>query len=850
METTLQRRGSESLAPQQPLVGAGGPSSLFEIAVEAVQLQQEAVTAAIGVAASTAAVLQGAAAKALINTFALFSVPDVAEDATTVTDTARQTVEPREQRELQDFSGRPGEPNAVNYDLASRSERVKAMFEPKVIAVVGATDKPGSVGAAVIRNLEDFAAAGGRVYYVNINRDELNGQRCFSCLEEIPEVVDLAVVVTPAHTVPGVAADANDARVGGFLCLSAGFREVGPSGRQLENGVLRSLGDVPMNGPNCLGAILAALHLNATFAGQEVRPGSLAFISQSGALVTAALEHSISFGFLDSAGAMASVKWADVVDYVAGNPNLNSIVGYVEGIGDEPEDVRRLMEAAAASTKPTLFYKAGGAEAAKASASHTGAMASPDDILDALFARAGIVRLQSLSELFDVAKIAAVQPVPRGNNLWIVTNAGGPGVATVSALTAAGGALAGMGEAVEQELGRILPDIWSHGNPVDVIGDAGPQRFLGAIEVLLRLPQNGSGLLVVVTRQAQTDPQALATGLIELLRRYQPEYPVMVSLMGEGPEMSAAKDTLVASGVPVLAQPDAAAVAFARLAEAARLRAAARAPLPIPDYYGEARRVSRGIVDQALAAGRRSLTEFEAKRMLTAWGIPVSETFRAANEDEAVLDAKVMRAAGGAEMRFVVKLDTSGHKTDVGGVIVGVSTDDEIKAAVGEIRRNAAKHGVSFEGVTIQPMADIRRGNEILLGGKRDAVCGPVVMFGPGGTYAEERKAEMRLTLAPMSGQDAAALMEGTPMGQIIKRTRDQARGEPPDDIAALNDVIQRLSWMLAADDRIVEFDANPALSRRARDGGPVVLDARAVLSTGLHGSREEVHTVVPVAPR
>ncbi|HEY9639413.1 MAG TPA: CoA-binding protein, partial [Coleofasciculaceae cyanobacterium] len=459
------------------------------------------------------------------------------------------------------------------YDvLRIEHQPLKTLFAPHTVAVIGATDKPGSVGRTLLWNLISHPF-GGMVFPVNPKHASVLGIKAYPTIGTVPESVDLAIIVTPAPTVPGIIAECVEAGVKGAIIISAGFKEAGAAGVELEHQVLEQArrGNLRILGPNCLGIMNPQIGFNATFASTIARPGNVGFISQSGALCTAILDWSlrenVGFSAFVSIGSMLDVSWGDLIYYLGDDPQTHSIVIYMESIGD----ARSFLSAAreVALTKPIIVIKAGRvAAAAKAAASHTGALSGNDIVLDAAFRRCGVLRVTSISDLFDMAEVLAKRPRPQGRRLTILTNAGGPGVLATDALIAAGGELADLSAEAIAALNQFLPPHWSHGNPIDILGDADPQRYRQAIEIAAQDP-NSDGLLVILTPQAMTDPTQIAEQLqafvdpsvggkgATLLRNK----PILASWMG-GAEVAAGEAILNRASIPTYPYPDTAARVF------------------------------------------------------------------------------------------------------------------------------------------------------------------------------------------------------------------------------------------------------------------------------------------------
>ncbi len=696
-----------------------------------------------------------------------------------------------------------------------------AIFHPRSVAVVGATEKQGSVGRTILWNLLS-SPFGGTVYPVNPTRPAILGVKAYPTISAIGEPVDLAVIVTPPATVPGLVEECGEAGVRGVIIISAGFKEVGEAGVELERQVLavaRRYG-IRVVGPNCLGVMNPVDAFNATFAAGIARPGRVGFVSQSGALLTAILDwaahEDVGFSAIVSLGSMLDVGWGDVIDYLGDDPNTDSIVIYMETIGD----ARAFLSAAreVALTKPIIVIKPGRtAQAAKAAASHTGSLTGSDDVLDAAFRRAGVLRVDSISELFEVSEILAKQPRPAGRRLSIVTNAGGPGVLATDALIGGGGELTELTPETMERLNAVLPAVWSHNNPIDIIGDAPPERYAKALEVAAADPET-DGLLVILTPQAMTDPTATARALVRYARIEGK--PVLASWMG-GEEVAEGAAILREAGIPTFAYPDTACVLFNHLWRYAdNLRALYETPaLPVAPERGEFREEVDRIIADVSSEGRTLLTEYESKKVLAAYGIPITDTEVAHTPDEAVI------AADDMGYPVVAKLlsRTVTHKTDVGGVILNLRTPDAVREAFDRIHDSvAAKAGEEhFEGVTIQPMINWT-GYELIVGSSPDPQFGPVLLFGMGGQLVEVFR-DRSLALPPLNTTLAKRLIERTMIAKALRGVR----GRRPIDIDVLAALLVRFSELVAEQPRIAEIDINPLLASPERI---LALDARVVL--------------------
>jgi len=714
-------------------------------------------------------------------------------------------------------------------------------FHPRSIAVIGATEKPGSVGRTILWNLLS-SPFGGTVYPVNPSRPAILGVKAYPSIAAIGEPVDLAVIVTPARTAPGLVEECGQAGIRGVIIISAGFKEIGPDGAELERQILESARrhGIRVVGPNCLGIMNPVGAMNATFAAGIAKPGRVGFISQSGALLTAILDwaalEDVGFSSIVSLGSMLDVGWGDVIDYLGDDPNTDSIVIYMETIGD----ARAFLSAAreVALTKPIIVIKPGRtAQAAKAAASHTGSLTGSDDVLDAAFRRAGVLRVDSISELFMVSEVLAKQPRPAGNRLSIVTNAGGPGVIATDALVGGGGELTDLTPGTMDQLNKVLPAVWSHNNPIDIIGDAPPERYAQALEIAAADPDT-DGLLVILTPQAMTDPTATARALVKHARIQGK--PVLASWMG-GTDVAEGAAILREAGIPTFEYPDTACVLFNQLWRYAdNLRSLYETPaLPIAPERGESREEVDRIIAAVAAEGRTLLTEYESKKVLAAYGIPITDTEQARTADDAVAAADAM----GYPVVAKLLSRTITHKTDVGGVVLNLTSPEAVRDAFGKILASVtAKAGAEhFEGVTIQPMVNWS-GYELIVGSSPDPQFGPVLLFGMGGQLVEVFR-DRALALPPLNMTLARHLIDETTIATALRGVR----GRPPVDLDVLAALLVRFSELVAEQPRIAEIDINPLLASPERI---IALDARVVLHPASVADRDLPRLAIRPYPR
>jgi acetyltransferase len=721
--------------------------------------------------------------------------------------------------------------------LPDRRPILDAMFAPKSVALIGASNKHASVGRALMENLQSF---GGRVFPVNPKHSTILGQKAFQTISELPQAIDLAVIATPATTVPGIVRQCASAGVKGAVIISAGFKECGPDGAELEKEILAQRGRMRIIGPNCVGVMLPHIGLNATFAKPLALPGNIGFISQSGALCTAVLDWSLAnrvgFSAFISIGSMADVNWGDLIYYLGDDPHTRSILLYMESVGD----ARSFLSAAreVALTKPIIVIKVGRTQAAaKAAASHTGALTGSDDVLDAAFRRVGVLRVDTVEELFDLTELLGKQPRPSGPRLAIVTNGGGPGVLATDALIECGGKLAELSQKTFDELNKLLPPHWSRNNPVDILGDADAERYERAVEIVAR-DENNDGLLVILAPQAVTESSATA----EKLRPFAKlkTKPILASWIG-GSGVRPGVEVLNSAGVPTFDYPDAAARAFCMMWRYSRnLDALYETPALITTADVNKGR-AKEIINRARKAQSALLTEVESKQLLAAYGIPVVPTEIATSEKEAV---DLAQKIGGA-VALKVYSKTITHKSDVGGVKLNLRGATAVRRAYRAIEKsvaavydrrnelpratkksqNVGAHGAPlqqpFLGVTVQPMVP-NDGYELILGSSIDPQFGPVLLFGAGGYFVEVFK-DRALGLPPLNRTLARRLMERTKIHTAFKGFRGRSAIDP----GMLEELLVRFGQLVIEQRRIKEIDINPLVvsSRQI-----VALDARIVL--------------------
>ena len=715
--------------------------------------------------------------------------------------------------------GRPMQDKAHDV-LRSEAHPLDAIFSPHTVAVIGATDRQGSVGRAVLWSLLS-SPFGGTVYPVSEKRSNVLGIKAFCTVDDIPEQVDLAVIVTPADTVPAVIGQCVAARVRGAIVISAGFKEHGEKGKELEGQILEEIRNSGMRliGPNCLGVMNPISGLNATFASNMARPGNVAFISQSGALCTAILDWAhqelVGFSAFVSIGSMLDVGWGDLIDYLGNDPRTHSIVMYMESVGD----ARSFLSAAreVSLTKPIIVIKAGRTDAAAhAAASHTGTLAGSDEVLEAAFRRCGVLRVNTIADLFYMAEVLSKQPRPKGPRLAVVTNAGGPGVLAADSIIAAGGELGELSPETLEQLNQMLPPHWSRNNPVDVLGDALPDKYAKVVEIVAKDPGN-DGLLAVLCPQGMSHPTLTAEQLTPFAKGLGK--PVLASWIG-GAEMKAGIEIMNRAGIPTFPYPDTAARIFYYMWRYSYLlRGLYETPVLPHSGDGPNRARALTILQNARQSGRTILTESESKELLACYRIPTTPTLEARTDEEAVAKAEEIGYP------VVVKLlsHTITHKTDVGGVKLNLGNAAAVRNAWREIESSVKEKAGEghFLGVTVQPFLRAE-GYELILGSSVDSQFGPVLMFGTGGQMVEVFR-DRALSLPPLNTTLARRVMEQTKIFQAL----NGVRGRKAVNLTALEELLVSFSQLVVEQRWIKEIDINPLLASSDR---LVALDARIIV--------------------
>ncbi|WP_321374724.1 GNAT family N-acetyltransferase [uncultured Draconibacterium sp.] len=722
-------------------------------------------------------------------------------------------------------------------------KKLDSIFRPKRIALVGVSNNPDSVGGITLRNLVG-GGFNGVVYPVNPRREAVFGIPCYPDVKSLPKTPDLAVIMTSAEAVPQLVRDCGEAGIHGVIIMSAGFKESGDEGKALEEKVKAEkvkFPDLRIIGPNCLGILVPGLNMNVSFASRMPKKGHVAFISQSGALCTSVLdwayESNIGFSNFVSIGNSMDVSFGDLIDYFGQDPNTKSIVLYVESIAD----ARTFMSAARAFSreKPIIVYKSGRyPESAAAAASHTGAMASEDSIYDAVFRRAGLARVFDFGNIFDFTDLVGRKRIPKGNNLAIVTNAGGPGVMATDSLISMGGRLVTLSEDTMQKLNDFLPPFWSHGNPVDVLGDATPQRFARATEIVLE-DKKVDAVLVLLTPQAMTNPTATAQAIVDMSKNTTKS--IMAAWLG-GTAMREGVQILNQNGISNYIAPEQAIRAFMTLSDYSENQEMLyETPREVPVSFQYDRNELREKYLSDIFPKARILNEDDSKMLVNDYGIDTTHPTPAATEEEAV---KIAEKKGYPVVLKIYSPDII-HKSDVGGVALNIENEDMVRATFRNMMRTAAEKrpDAKIEGVTVQKMVDTKDGIELIIGTKKDPVFGTVMLVGMGGTTAELFK-DQRLEFPPLNERLARQMLSSLKIYPLLEGWR----GDAPKNIDKLIEALIRMSYLAADYPEIEELDINPLI---VTPKDVIALDARIVVDEKLLATpvKEYSHLVMRPYP-
>lgn len=695
------------------------------------------------------------------------------------------------------------------------SDPIESFFKPRTIAVIGASGSPGKVGNAVMRNLKN-RHVNTRVVGINPKEREIEGFPCFPSIADVPGEVDLAIMCVPARAVLGAVKECAAKGVTGIVTITAGFKEVGSEGYKLEASIVAECkaSGMRMLGPNCLGVI--TLSHNSTFATHAPKPGSVAMISQSGAVMTGVLDWSmdndLGFSAFISLGNKADLDEIDFIEHLGKDPDTRVIVCYLEAINDGVRFVRVVSEAT--KHKPVIILKSGVSEAgARAASSHTGSLAGSDIAYDLAFEKAGVIRARTLSELFSYCRTFTVSKVPASKHFAIVTNAGGPGIISTDAFEAEGVGVARFSPPIIQKMREVLPQEAAVYNPVDIIGDAPPERYDVALRTVFqeRL-EDVAGALLLLTPQANTRPTQAARVMIDVHRDF-PDHVMIASFMGGGSVREGAEN-LVKAGIPCYDFPEEAIKNIAGLIKYARIKD--RVPETSPPRVGVDAAAITAIIEQARAEGRPMLLNYECSAVFSAYGIPHPKTRLAKTESEARKHANEI----GYPLVMKIVSPQIVHKTDVGGVVLNIGSEEEaattfarILSSVEQMRPDATIHGIE-----VQEMVDRkkkRKTTELIIGMSRDPQFGPLIMTGMGGIYVNFLKDVAFKLGAFFSVEDSKNVLQGTKTYALLRGVR----GEPPSEIEEVEVVLQRIAQMVGDFPDIVELDINPLLAFSKGEG-------------------------------
>lgn len=697
-----------------------------------------------------------------------------------------------------------------------------SLFEPKSLAIIGASETPNSIGMTLVRNVIDGGFR-GKLYLVNPRHERLFGQPVYDSVESIPQRLDLAVICTRAERVPGIVEACGRAGTRHVIVISGGFAEMGPRGESLLRAALDAARrhHVRLLGPNCIGIMRPGSGLNATFARNSANPGTIGLISQSGAICTAlldwALPNNVGFSNVVSLGAESDIDFGEVLDYMVADPRTESIFLYIEGI----RNARRFMSAlrAAARCKPVLVIKVGRHPAGQLAAlSHTGALVGSDDVFDAALRRAGVVRLGKIGQMYAAAQALFSHFRPRGNRLMIVTNGGGPGVMAADYASDIGIPLATMSEETRKRLDEVLPPTWSKGNPIDLVGDATPERYAAAISICLDDPEV-DGLMVILAPQAMTDPTQTARVVIEMAKKT--DKPIVTCWMG-AEQVYEGRLLFKGSGIPTFHTPEPAVELFSYISAYYRnQQLLMQTPASLANHVAPRLESAKLVIETALAEGRKKLNEMESKALLAAFRIPIAQTVIARSPSEAMVLAEEIG------LPVVMKVDSPQitHKSDSGGVRLNLNTLAAVRDAYGEILDEVKKNrpDAIIHGIAIEPMIQKANGRELMVGMVRDQVFGPTIIFGPGGTGVESGLDKCAVALPPLNRFLVADMLASTRVAARLGEFRHM----PPVSMEALEAVLLRVSEMVCELPWIREMDINPLI---VDENGAVAVDARIAI--------------------
>ncbi|NGX56993.1 MAG: Succinyl-CoA ligase [ADP-forming] subunit alpha [Candidatus Anoxychlamydiales bacterium] len=690
-------------------------------------------------------------------------------------------------------------------------------FNPKSIAIIGASAKNLSVGKTLIENLKESYK--GKIYLINPKRKSILGLKTYPKIEDVKDKIDLVIIATPAKTVPSIVKECSKKKIKAAIIISAGFKELGKPGIELENQIRKNKGDMRIIGPNCLGIINSLNKLNASFAKDMPLKGKLAFISQSGALGCAVLDWSlkekIGLSSFVSIGSMIDINFSELISYYGKDPNTKAILIYMENIADPLEF---LVEASKVTLKkPIILIKAGRSSAgSKAATSHTGAITGNDEVFTAALKRAGILQVNTISELFSIADLISKQPLSNNPNLAIITNAGGPGVIATDSLEINNAFLAKLSKKTYLELNKFLPKAWSHSNPIDILGDASDELYAKTVKVLVK-DKNIGGILIILTPQHMTE----ATKVAKKLKSFSKlNIPIFTSFMG-GDSVTIAIEELIKEGIPNFPFPDDATKAFSMMSKYSKdLKKIYQPSNKNKTLINENKKKKASeLLKKAFSKNKLLLDEYESKKLIELYDIPIVQTFIAKTKNEAVKYSKKI----GFPIVLKIYSKTITHKKKVGGVKLNLKNEIDVKKAFDEIYSNIKKikKQKEFLGVTVQKMIKLD-GYEVIAGSTLDNQFGPVIIFGSGGSLVEIYN-DKALTIPPIDKKLAKKMIESTKIYKAIKGLKNNKQA-----LEKLQDILVKLSYLVLDFPVIKEIDINPILISKDKI---IALDARVLLN-------------------
>nr|HAT8714854.1 GNAT family N-acetyltransferase [Legionella jordanis] len=693
-------------------------------------------------------------------------------------------------------------------------------FNPSSIAVIGASERKSSVGEKVFSNL--LTSYSGKLFPVNPKHNQIGGQKCYASVKAISDSIDLAIVVTPANSVPDVIVECGEKNIRHAVILSAGFAET-PEGKELQNKVVELAQQyrIRLIGPNCLGILRPSIGLNATFQNSQIRTGHLAFVSQSGALCAAildwAVDEQIGFSTVISMGNSADIDFGDVLEYLALDEQTDCILLYIEGIHHARSFMSGLR--AASRLKPVIAIKAGrNSKGLQAAISHTGAMIGGDDVFDSALQRAGVVRVNSVKELFTAAEVFSASRPTQGNRLFIVTNGGGAGVMAADRASDLNIQLPVPAHELLSTLNQELPQQWSHHNPIDILGDATPKRYQQVVEACLK-DKDCDGILIILVPVSMSEPLEVAKHIVEVSK--QSSKPIIVCWMGQE-QVKTSWELFAKNKIPCFSTPEAAVEAFSYLANYHRnQQLLLQVPAPMA-YPGESDTAGAQLIIEAVSAERRKiLTPMESKAILKAFGIPINSTILARTASEALIAAESL----GFPVVMKIHAPEITHKQDVGGVQLNIRNAESVRSVFNQLVENAQKKRPEAKiiGVTIESMYKTANDRELMIGMIKDPVFGPTINFGAGGSLVEVMQ-DRAIALPPLNSYLITNLISRTRVAKLL----GEFRNKPAVNIDAIHQVLLRVSEMVCEIPQIQEMDINPLI---VNDKEVIAVDARVVIN-------------------